>query len=244
MSSDVQTRDQPADVAVARKLLLIWQNPDTRVFRRVGELDELEDGLFTFRYLDGAVDASFSPLAQFPDRGKVYGPGPLPSFFRNRVMSKARDSYGEYRGWLGLNDDGMDTPAEVLLRTGGSRATDTFHVVDDLSRSSDGEVVSRFFASGIRYLSRAEAFLPQLRPGQELALRDEPDNSYNPRAVLIDASHGEPVGYVPDWLLEDLHDLRSRTSDLSIFVERINPDAPSHLKLLCRLEAIVPPQRV
>lgn len=241
METDMQVSARAVDATVARKLLLIWQDPATRVFRRVGELDELEDGLFTFRYLDDAADATFSPLAQFPDLGRVYGPGPLPSFFRNRIMSKSRDSYGEYRGWLGLNDDGMDTPAEVLLRTGGSRATDTFHVVDDLSRASDGRIQSRFFASGIRHLVGAGALLLALQPGQELSLRDEADNLYNPRAVLIDAARGEPVGYVPDWLLDDLHDLRHRADELSIFAEQINPEAPSHLKLLCRIEAIVAP---
>ena len=70
--------------------------------------------------------------------------------FANRVMSRARKRYGEFRHLIGLEEEGSDTPFEVLIRTGAPRATDTFHVVDDLTIGHDGHVVSRFLASGIR----------------------------------------------------------------------------------------------
>ncbi|WP_353649562.1 HIRAN domain-containing protein [Nakamurella sp. A5-74] len=239
MSAEVSAVGVAAETGHPRTLLLIWQNPDTRVFRRVGELVELADGMFTFRYLDGARDdGAFRPLAQFPDLERLYGPGRLPSFFRNRVMSRHRDSYREYLRWIGL-DEALDTPVEVLLRTGGSRATDTFHVVDDLRQIPGGPLVSRFFASGIRYLPGAEEALAGVALGQRLELRPDPANAYNDRAMLVAVVDGRPVGYVPEWLLEDLHELRGRARSLSVIAELVNLDAPSHLKLLCRVEAVL-----
>lgn len=239
MATDLLSSSETVRGRTARKLLLIWRNPENRRLVRVGELDVLIDGHFAFRYLPGATDPAFSPLVQFPDQDKTYVSNSLPAFFRNRVMSRARPSYSDYRRWIGLEQSGSDTPVEVLLRTGGSRATDTFHIVDDIDQAADGIVVSRFLASGIRHISGARDRLATLQAGQLLALRDEPDNQSNPRAVLIDVSAGAPVGYVPDWLVDDLHDLRSRADELVVIAERVNPDAPSRLQLLCRIEAKV-----
>jgi hypothetical protein len=75
--------------------------------------------------------------------------------------------------------------------------------------------------------------------GQRLCLRDDPDNPVNHRAILIDACEREPVGFVPDWLVEDVHTLRAESMDFLVVADRINVDAPSHLRLLCRLEAVV-----
>lgn len=115
--------------------------------------------------------------------------------------------------------------------------TDTFHVVDPLRTEVDGKVVSRFFVSGVRYHVDSDALIKRLKPGARLALRDEPGNQYNPRALLIDVDAGHPVGWVPDWLVEDVHILRARDPSLEVRVERCNPDAPAHLRLLCRISA-------
>ncbi len=43
--------------------------------------------------------------------------------------------------------------------------------------------------------------------GTEFALRLDGDNPGNPRAVLINTADGRKIGYVPDWLCSDVHDL-------------------------------------
>jgi hypothetical protein len=239
MTNDVLPAGAPIGVDTARRLLLIWQDPGTRQLIRVGELDQLVDGHFAFRYLPGARQPGFWPLVQFPDVDRLYLSSQLPAFFANRVMSRSRASYGDFRHWIGLEGDGTDTPFEVLIRTGGPRATDTFHVVDDLAWTAEGRVVSRFLASGVRHIDGARDRLLSVREGQELRLRDEPDNRVNARAILIDVRDREPVGYVPDWLVEDVNSLRSAASDFMVVADRISPDAPSHLQLLCRIEATV-----
>lgn len=238
MATELLSQAASADLQSARSLLVIWQNPGNRVFSKIGQLDQLVDGRYAFRYLPRASeDPDFFPLDEFPQLNALYVSDALPSFFANRVMSHDRPDYSRYREWWGLEDDDADTPFEVLARTGGPRATDTFHVVDPLRTAEDGKVVSRFFVSGVRYHAGSGELIKRLKSGARLALRDEPDNPYNPRALLIDVEDGQPVGWVPDWLVDDVHDLRAAGSDLDLVVEQANPDAPDHLKLLCRLTA-------
>src|SRR5665811_2411430 len=82
---------------VIRRLLVVWQDPASRRFIRVGRLDELEDGRFAFGYLSEAHTENFSPLVQFPDLDAIYVSDSLPAFFSNRVMSRQRASYGDFR---------------------------------------------------------------------------------------------------------------------------------------------------
>lgn len=225
---------------VSRSLFLIWQNPLTRRFIRVGELSELIDGGYSFAYTHEARDADgFFPLTQFPDIERTYVSAGLPAFFVNRLMSRKRESFPEYLQALGIDSAELDTPMELLARTGGPRETDTFHLVEDLSVDEEGLLTSRFLASGVRYLDTDGSRLGALLEGEQLHLRSEPDNPANERAQLICVDSGEPVGYVPDWLLTDIEELQAKTNQLEIIAERVSPDAPPHLRLLCRIEARV-----
>lgn len=229
-----------SETTVSRSLFLIWQNPRSRRFIRIGELAALADGRYSFAYTDDARYAEgFFPLTQFPDIGKTYISDSLPAFFVNRVMSRKRDSFSEYLQALGIDSHELDTPMELLARTGGTRETDTFHLVEDLTADKDGVLTSRFLASGVRYLDADGSRLGALLDGERLYLRAEPENPVNVRAQLICQESGEAVGYVPDWLLTDLEELQSKCMELKFIAERVNPEAPPHLRLLCRLEARV-----
>lgn len=226
-------------IETKRRLFLIWQNPDTRQFIRVGALVELVDGRYVFEYTSGAGAEGFHPLVQFPDISKTYVSDTLPAFFVNRLMSKRRESYPAYLTAIGLDAPELDTPMELLARTGGPRVTDTFHLVDDLSSDENGIVVSRFLASGVRHLDGATDVLSRIRPGDELQLRPDNANPVNKRAQLVCAATGEALGYVPDWLLDDLGVLLTRAKGHSVIAERVSPDEHPHLRLLCRIEACV-----
>ncbi|MGI8627771.1 MAG: HIRAN domain-containing protein [Geodermatophilaceae bacterium] len=151
-------------------------------------------------------------------------------------MSHDRPQYSRYRARLGLEGDGADTPFEVLAHwwPAGDRH---LHVVDPLKTDEDGKVVSPLFVSGVRYHAGSDELIERLKPGAPVELRDEPDNPYNPRALLVDVAAGQPLRWVPDWLVEDIHVLRAQDPDLEVVVERCNPDAPAHLQLLCRISA-------
>lgn len=241
-SPSLHTVAAPA-VGARRRLFLIWQNPDTRQFIRVGILTELVDGRYAFEYTDGANGNDFHPLVQFPDLNRTYVSDALPAFFVNRLMSKKRASYPAYLDAIGLDAAELATPMELLARTGGARATDTFHLVADFTADENGCIVGRFLASGVRHLDGAADALTHVRPGDLLKLRPDTANPVNKHAQLVCASTGDALGYVPDWLLGDLEELLQRACSYRVIAERVTPDADPHLRLLCRIEAQVQPTR-
>ena len=221
---------------VAQALLLVWQNPDTRLFRRVGRLDHHIDGRYAFAYeSDASKIEGFYPLAEFPSFDLSYISDSLPAFFANRVMSQDRPSYSDYRGWLGL-EFGSDTPMEVLSRTGGSRATDTFHLVD--SPMQGGRFASRFFVSGVSHVDGVQDRISRIDAGDRLELRPQPDNPVNPKALLVDVASGEEIGWIPDWLVDEIHRQINVEAQLEITVDQVNPDAPDHLKVLAYIRVL------
>lgn len=234
--------DRRRGPTVAPRLFLVWQDPETRSFEPVGALVREAEGSFVFRYLRRAERLeTFHPLASFPRLDRVYRFTDLPPFFENRVMSPRRPDYPAHVRALSLGVEDA-TPFELLARTGGSRATDTFHVVAEPTANSAGWVRTLFLASGVRHVPGATDRIARLRPGDLLHLRAEPDNEANPRALLIDAEAEQAVGYVPDWMLEIIHTLTEADPDHRLTVELANgPDIPPHLRLLCRLEARLPP---
>ena len=60
----------------------------------------------------------------------------------------------------------------------------------------------------------------------------------NPRATLLNIRTGTPVGYVPDWLVDVVHELRSLDAEIDATAEHVNPaTAPPHMRLLYQLLA-------
>lgn len=220
-----------------RRLLVIWQHPETRRFVRVGHLDVEPDRQYVFEYEPGAADVEgFEGFAAFPDLRHRYRSDRLFPFFTNRVMSPRRPEYETYLDALGIEDD-EQAPVELLARAGGTRATDTVHIVPEPRIDADGRYVMLFLASGTRYLDPDAEHVVRLSAGDELGLREDSGNPVNPDALLLDTCSGHPVGWVPDYLLDLVHDYEQQGS-VQIYVERANgPDTPPHLRLLCRLEA-------
>lgn len=226
-----------AHTRVHRELLVVWQDPSSRRFVPVAELSQLSDGTFAFRYLPEAAAAhDFFALVEYPDLEKTYVSEVLPVFFANRVMSPDRYNYAQYLAWLGLEGaNPKDVPIEVLARTGGGRATDTFHVVDRPLRD-ESEFVSRFFVSGIRYVESSDEVANALSAGDRLELRRQPDNEVNPRAVIVNVDNGRQLGWVPDWLCGEVSDMLDAGWHLQLVAERVNPSAPAHTRVMCLLK--------
>lgn len=104
----------------------------------------------------------------------------------------------------------------------------------------DGTTRCRFLVHGVRHVTGGT--LPNLTQGQPLRLHDDPTNPYNVDAVQVCDTGGNPLGYVPDLLLEHLAEMRA-TALVKATVEHVNgPEAPPHLRLLVRLEGRVPPE--
>jgi hypothetical protein len=206
----------------------------------IGCLAAMPDGSWSFWYVRSALQTpDFRPLAHFPLLDREYQSSEIFPIFANRLMSPRRPDYGEFLATLDLGRDA--TPFDILARSTGDRATDSIrlHPEPDIDPNT-GLTTCRFLAHGIRHIDGAAERVEQLASGDRLTLRPEPDNPVNARALLLDAEHGKPVGYVPDLLLGYVHRmLKYRYVDVR--VDRVNPPpAPVSLRLLCHLEGFWP----
>jgi hypothetical protein len=229
-------RPSPAVERSGRELLLIWQNPGTRRFVKAGLLSIAAEG-YRFRYAEEArADPEFFPLGEFPQLDSEYRSSSMPPFFANRVMSSARTSYDDYLRWLALEAESPDLPIEILVRTGASRATDTFHVVEKPTRGAR-DFVSRFFVSGIGHLPAPTGLEGALRTGDCVLLEQEGDNVVNADAHRVVSLRGVQIGWVPDWLCGEVAELADAGWRFEAIAEKVSPEAPAHVRVLCRLTA-------
>jgi hypothetical protein len=160
--------------------------------------------------------------------------------FANRLMPRDRADYPDYLVRLDL--DVAADPFEVLGRSNGTRTTDRIEVFAAPLRTTDNLAMSLFFVRGIRHLDGAPEAVDRLHCGQVLVIVDEPDNVVNGRALLLAGDDQVPIGWVPDYLVEHLHELRQYNGDdPTVTVEHVNgSDVAPHMRVLCRVTAPCP----
>lgn len=214
-----------ATLTTTKRLLVTRQHPETRRFARVGELILTEDDHYEFVYDKGVV----RPLPGLPI-GREYRSADLWSVFAERVIHPERPDYAESLEHLGLASDAV--PFQVLAVSGGRRTGDAYELTPI---PEPGEVALQFLVHGIRHLDQSERdAVGQLRVGDGLRLRPEPTNLVNERALLV-TRDGDRLGYVPDALVEYVHDIAR--SDYKLAVKLVNPaSAGFHMRLLVVLE--------
>ena len=223
----------------ARELYVSWRDPESGSICPIGRLVRVlgpERESYNFVYLKLAERLpGFEPLPGLPDLYARYDSERLFPVFANRVMPRTRPEFDLLAARVDLTGDA--DPFEVLALSGGRRATDRVEVFLAPERTDDGSSTVLFFARGIRHVLGASDAVANLQPGDRLILTDDPDNAFNPRAVILRESDGRHLGWVPDYLVEHVHDLRELNGDDPVVsVEHVNDDtAPPHMRLLCRL---------
>jgi hypothetical protein len=228
-----------------RSFRVIWQDAESRALLHVGWLEYTGTG-FEFSYTDKARrDERFAPFPAFPKLDQHYRSVELFPYFAVRLISAADPNYEAVLDAIGLAGRGA-TPAE-LLALAPDPQHDTIQVVPEPTEAADGTLLRTFLVSGIRHADDltdggTTRVLTQLEPGAHLELVPEPTNPYNPRAIQL-ASGGTQVGWLPDYLVEEVHAYLATGRSVEVAVERANgPDVPSHVRLQCRL--IVSPPAV
>lgn len=224
-----------------RALYVSWRDPEGgsihpigRLVRRVGP----EGERYSFAYLKLAEQfPGLEPLPGLPDLHQRYDSDHLFPVFANRVMPRTRPDFDLLASRVDLTGDA--DPFEVLARTGGRRATDRIEVFAAPQRTENGESTVLFLVRGIRHVDGAADAVRELRAGDQLVLVDDRDNPVNQRAVLLNAGDGRRIGFVPNYLVEHIHDLRHLNGmDPVVTVEHVNDESvAAHLRLLCRLRA-------
>jgi hypothetical protein len=227
------------EVLRERRVFVSWRDPGHgsihpigRLVKRVGPVSDR----YTFAYLRAAERLEgFQPPPGLPDLHERYDSDRLFPVFANRMMPRSRPDFDLLARRVDLSGDA--DPFEVLARGGGRRATDRIEVFAGPERTATGESTVVFFVRGIRHLAGAVEAVASLAPGDRLVLANDPTNAYNPRAMLLRASDGRHVGWVPDYLVDHVHELRQLNGeDPRVIVEHVNgTDVAAHLRLLCRL---------
>ena len=222
-----------------RRLYAAWRNPDGLI-RPVGvlTLQATADGdVYRFVYLKAAEKFDgFRCLPGLPELHDVYESHELFPVFHNRLMPRRRPDYEDFLQRLAL--DVETDPFGVLIRSEGWRATDRIEVFAYPERTDDGALTTLFFVRGVRHLDGASKAICEVRPGDVLEIVDEPDNPVNPRALRLRNSSGSFVGWIPDCLVDMVHELRELGACAGAIAEHVNPESsPNHMRLLCRLRA-------
>jgi hypothetical protein len=225
-----------------RVLFVAWQHPISRRMFPVARLVDLRgEPHWEFAYIRGARTAAehgFQHFLGMENLEAVYTSSDLPPLFSNRLMHPRRPDHSDHMRRLGLSED-LRAEIPILARSEGRRATDTIEVFGlPTYHTASSTYRFWFFARGVRHVTGAEGRIAGLQPGDELAIEPDPANPVDRLAIRVLEGGGGEIGYLPNTLVEDLHELRRLGSRLRLFVERVNPaPAAVQLRLLCRLEA-------
>lgn len=219
---------------LTHRRLLVTEKDAEGFYRPVGFLEGVSGPHsveYAFRYLRSAVErVGFRPFLGFSDPHRSYRSGGLFPLFAERIMDPRRPEHPVFLAALDL--EGEVTPLEVLARSGGQRAGDGIMLLPVPEVAADGSTECLFLVHGMRFVPGADERVARLRPGDRLSLRPEYDNPANPRALFVVEDDDQPLGYVPDALLDYVHAVR----DPEVAVVRVNgPEVGSRLRLLIRL---------
>jgi hypothetical protein len=185
-------------------LFVTWQAPETRRIFPVARVLRLPDGRYEWAYLRAVEEArahGFAGLPGYEELETVRVGSDLPALFAHRVPARGgRRSPGAQRA---ANDSFDPAPITLLVPVGAGR-NERLEVFAPPLPAPLGKFWGVFAARGVGRIPGTEAALESLVPHEALRLRAEPLNPYNPRALLIVRADETPLGYVPDYFVNEL----------------------------------------
>ncbi|RKI40784.1 DNA-binding protein [Corallococcus sp. AB004] len=227
---------------------LAWQDSQSRRWFVVGRLRQIQQSLYEFVYTRGYEEATrvarMQPILGFANKDQRYLSDKLFPLFQNRLMSPNREEYAAHIKRLGLSYDPRSPaePLQVLARSGGHRATDSFAVVAAPWKQSSKEggycYVLDFFVHGTRYVPLdSQVRASQCHPAERLLLLSDWQNEYDPKSVMIRTGNDNHLlGWLPRYYSTDIATLREQGLPIEVRVEQANPlSSPLDQRLLCRL---------
>jgi hypothetical protein len=231
---------------LVRTLFVAWQDPVSRRIFPVARLTRRRSGEYELRYI-GAVRAAeqhgFTGLPGFEDREAWHVSPELPAIFRERPAPRQRvpsEPAGQVAGASGeLIGELLDaTPISLFVRRRPGDAAERLEAFAPPLRAADGRRWGVFEARAVGRVQESLEVLAALAPHERVLVRAEPDNPYNSHALLIVRRDGAPLGYVPDYLANELAAVAGRPEQLELEVlesRRVTfAPAPVVYRVLCR----------
>jgi hypothetical protein len=154
----------------------------------------------------------FAGLPGYEDLDAVRVSPGLPAPFAHRVPLRGRRR--AVPGPQPANDLFDPTPITLLVPSGAG-TNERLEVFAPPLPASLGKFWGAFVARGVGRLPGSESAVEKLTPHEPLFVRAEPENPYNPRALLLLRADGAPIGHVPDYLANELADASAAFSSSS-----------------------------
>jgi hypothetical protein len=186
-------------------LFVTWQAQQSRRFFPIARVLRLPTGDFEWAYLRAVREAielgGFAGLPGYEDIHAV-GVGPeLPALFAHRAPARpARRSTSQPQA---ANDVLDPAPITLLVPLGAGRQ-ERLEVFSPPLPAPLGGAWGVFAARGVGRVPGSQVATFQLVAHEPLGLVPEPTNAYNPRAVLLARADGSAIGYLPDYLANEL----------------------------------------
>jgi hypothetical protein len=238
---------------IPNAVFVTWRDPKEHRCYPVARLARVPNGeiisgdvprpAFEFAYVKGVKEAQgsgFTRIESFSDLHRVYRGRELFPFFANRIMSDSRPEWAAYLGRLDLQHS---DPLEILSRTGGIRATDSYEVFPLPRIAIDIPGFRTFFlVHALRHFPKCtQERIAKLAPGDRLLLMQDIQNPYDPCAMALRTEDRVLVGHIPNYLLLEVFALAEQCSLIDFTVAKVNPSpAPLDQRLVCEMETCWP----
>ncbi|MEF9953671.1 MAG: HIRAN domain-containing protein [Clostridium sp.] len=204
-------------------LYLIWKSEKSRQQYIIGQLTK--NGQYEFQYCEEIKDAiadGFTPLLCFPKLDELYTSEKLFSIFTSRLPDRKRKNIHEILKKYGLTefDEYM-----LLKRSGARLPIDSLEFIDPIL-NTDETVTRIFFMAGVRYYlncngENCSESVPLTR-GDEVFLRSQPENKYDPYAVeMLDMSE-KVLGYIPRYYSKSVTELLRQGTKISCHIYNVD----------------------
>ncbi|MES1183727.1 MAG: HIRAN domain-containing protein [Myxococcales bacterium] len=227
-------------------LLITWQEPESRRIYPVARLMRVASGELELAYIRAALEAErqgFKGLPGYEDLTQVYFSPELPALFESRKGSRGRriQLEGELQPAAEPANDVLDAaPLTLFVPRRAGALPERLQVFAPPLPGVAGRYWGVFVVSGVGRVPGSAELVERLVANEELALVPEPDNAYNPNALLVERATGPAIGYAPDYLANELARVPDAAAHLGIHllaVHRINfAPAPPLYQVTCRYE--------
>lgn len=214
---------------VIKSLLVVWQNPRTRLYYHIGTLN-YDGKKYTFEYtyrsksdrnVLEAQQNGYHLHPAFPELRKTYQAKALFPAFNRRIPDVSRIGYQQI-----LDEFSLPTDADrmdVLRETRGALAGDPYTFEEPLRLNGD-MLSSNFYINGMRHLDHlTENWKNYIQEGDALIAELEEDNPYDQFAVKILTDNGMHLGYIPGIYAQAVHSLLKQNNHLELTVKQLRP---------------------
>ena len=205
---------------LVRTLFVAWQDPESRRIFPVARLTVRRTGEYELRYINAvraAEQRGFAGLPGFEQLEEAHVSAELPAIFRQRSTQRRRGA-SEPRA-VELSGELLDaTPITLFVRRPGSDTPERLEAFAPPLPGAEGRRWGVFEARGVGRVQRELEVLAALEAHERLLVRAETDNPYNPNALALQRRDGTPIGYVPDYLANELAAVGGRSHQLEIEV--------------------------